>query len=148
MYRSWAYILMIAATLVGVVALLWPSPPVRTIEDIAPVQREAAPARAEAPPKAPKAPKPAPAAKAPPKPAPPAVVDRMPAANTLAKRAAPVLQNGLQPNLFGKPAGERPTPPPAAKPPARPGAPVSARPVLPPRPAPEGERPGGDAAER
>lgn len=147
MYRSWAYILMIIATLVGVVALLWPSPAVRTIEDIASVEREAPPVRAEAPAKAPKAPKPAPAAKAPAKPVPPPVVDRMPTANTLAKRAAPVLQNGLQPNLFGKPAGEAP-PPPAAKPAARPGAPVSARPVLPPRSAPGADRPGVDAVER
>jgi hypothetical protein len=147
MYRSWAYILMIAATLVGVVALLWPSPPVRTIEDIASVE-QAAPARAEAPAKAPKAPKPAPAAKAPAKPAPPPVVDRMPAANTLAKRAAPVLQNGLQPNLFGKPAGEAAPPAAVAKPAAKPGAPVSARPVLPPRPAPGADRPEGAAAER
>lgn len=145
MYRSWAYILMIAATLVGVVALLWPSPPARTIEEIVPAAREAAP-RVEAPAKAPKTPKPQPAAKAPAKPAPP-VVAKMPAANTTAKRAAPVLQNGMQPNIFGKPAGEGPTPPP---PPSagRPGSPVSARPVLPPRPGPDAGRSKAETAPR
>lgn len=146
MYRSWAYILMIAATLVGVVALLWPSPPARTIEEIVPVAREAAP-RAEAPAKAPKAPKSPPAAKTPAKPAPP-VVAKMPAANTTAKRAAPVLQNGMQPNIFGKPAGEGPTPPPPPPSAGRPGSPVSARPLLPPRPGPDAGRPKTETAPR
>jgi hypothetical protein len=35
MVRSWAYILMFAATLAGLVALVWPSPQVQTIEEIA-----------------------------------------------------------------------------------------------------------------
>jgi hypothetical protein len=140
MYRSWAYILMIGATLIGMVALLWPSPVVRTIEDTA-ATVDAAPSRADGAGKSGKAPKAASAAKPPAKPVapPPAVVGKMPAANTTIRRAAPVLQNGLQPNMFGQPAGERPTPPPA--PAVRPGAPVSARPVIPPRPAPPAANP-------
>lgn len=141
MNRSWAYILMIVATLVGVVALLWPSPDVLTIAEVAPAPREAAAPRSEVPARAPKAAKPAPAAKAPAKPAPaaPPVVSHMPSASTLAKRATPQIQNGMGPNLFGKPVGEAPPHPSPVPPPPgpRPGAPVSARPVLPPRPAPE-----------
>lgn len=145
MYRSWAYILMIVATLVGVVALLWPSPTVHTIAQVAPAPREAAPARAEAPAKAAKAAAKAAPAKAAAKPAapppPPPVVSHMPSASTLAKRATPQLQNGMGPNLFGRPVGEVPnvTPPPTPPPPPgqRPGAPASARPILPSRPSPE-----------
>lgn len=143
MNRSWAYILMIVATLVGVVALLWPSPNVLTIAEVAPAPREAAAPRAETPARAPKAAKSAPAAAtAPVKPAPPPpppVVSHMPSASTLAKRATPQIQNGMGPNLFGKPAGEAPPHPSPAPPPPgpRPGAPASARPVLPPRPAPQ-----------
>jgi len=133
MYRSWAYILMIVATLVGVVALVWPSPTVRTIEDIASLSRDAAPARAEAPAKTPKAAKAA-AAKPAPKPAPPPppAVAHMPAATTLAKRSAPVLQNGMQPNIFGQPVGTPSPAAPSAGP--KPGPPASARPVVSPRP--------------
>lgn len=112
MYRSWAYILMVGATLAGMVGLLWPSPKVMTIEDIAMPARSAS--RAEAPAKAPKAPGKSPAKPArteaapasPAAPAPPAVVERMPAQTTTTKRAGPVLQNGLQPNMFGKPAAK------------------------------------------
>lgn len=139
MYRSWAYILMIVATLVGVVALLWPSPAVRTIEDIATIQHAESAPRAEPAAKSAKsATKPAAAPKPAPKPAaPPSVVQKMPAPTTSARRAAPVLQNGLQPGLLGQPAGEwaKPPVPPSAA--ARPGAPVTARPTVPPRPSPE-----------
>lgn len=136
MYRSWAYILMVMATLVGVVALLWPSPQVRTISEIASVPREEP--RVEAPPKPPKPAIKPPQPKTPPKPAAapaaPAVVRKMPAPNTTTRRAAPVLQNGLEPNMFGKPAGQAPdlVPPPA---PPRPGG-LTARPVPPPPPPP------------
>jgi hypothetical protein len=138
MYRSWAYILMVVATLAGVVGLLWPSPQVRTIEDIAMPARSAP--RAEAPAKAPKAPGKSPAK--PPRveaPAPPAVVKRMPVQTTSTKRAGPLLENGLQPNMFGRPVGadilDRGDPPGAAPP--KPGNPSSARPPSPPRPSTE-----------
>lgn len=130
MYRSWAYIVMAVATLTGVVALLWPSPTVRTIEEIAMPVR---PPRAEAPAKQPKAAAKAAASAKAAKPAPPAVLNRVAPRNTATKRAAPVLQNGLQPNMFGKPAGQGvgsggpPTSPPPAK-----GA-VTARPLVPGR---------------
>lgn len=145
MYRSWAYILMAAATLAGMVALLWPSPQVRTIEEIAAPVR-AAP-RAEAPAKAPKPPAKASQAKPKPEaaPAPPAVIKKMPAQNTTTRRSAPVLQNGLQPNMFGRPIDEgvQTFPPPAppaigaARPPARPTPPGAApAPERPPRTPP------------
>ena len=137
MYRSWAYILMVAATLVGVVALLWPSPQQRSIEDLASVSREASP-RAEAPPKAAK-PSAKPGAKSAAKPAaavPPAVVKRVPQSNTVTRRGGAMIQNGIQQGPFNQPIPESalpPAPPGAATPP-KPGAPVSARPLVPPRP--------------
>jgi len=138
MYRSWAYILMVVATLAGVVGLLWPSPAVRTIEDIAMPTRTAP--RAEAPAKAPKAAGKSPAkpARTEPAPAPPAVVKKMPPQTTATKRAGAVPQNGLQPNMLGQSANEgildRKVPAPAAPP--QPGAVVPPRPFM-PRPAPE-----------
>ncbi|MFN2428126.1 MAG: hypothetical protein ABR587_16955, partial [Candidatus Binatia bacterium] len=140
---SWAYILMVGATLAGVVGLLWPSPAVRTIEEIAMPSR--APARAEAPAK----PKPAPKAAAKPvrpEAAPPAVVKRMPAQTTATRRAGPLLENGLQPSTFGKFPSEREAPGAAPMAPSRPGAPASARPIVPPRPA--SERPAPEPAAR
>jgi len=133
MYRSWAYILMMVATLAGVVGLLWPSPQVRTIEEIAMPVRNVP--RAEPPPKTPKpAAKPAAAAKRQePAPAPPAVVKRIPAQNTSTKRATPMLENGLQPPTFGKPEGRGAAPGAA---PSRPGTPGT-RPMPPPRPPAE-----------
>lgn len=136
MYRSWAYILMIIATLVGVVALLWPSPTVLTVAEVASPPREAAPARPEASAKPAKAAakagaaaaKSAPAAKSTAKPVPAPVVSHMPTASTLAKRAVPQLQNGMGPNMFGKPAGEGPKPSVVSTPPgAKPG--ITARPT-------------------
>ena len=105
MYRSWAYILMLVATLAGVVALVWPSPEVRTIEEIAMPARTAP--RSEAPAKPAKAAKAAQAAKPAPKPAapvPPAVAKHVPAPNTTTHRAGPVLEKGMPQNLLGKPA--------------------------------------------
>ena len=84
MLRSWGYILMVAATLVGVVALLWPGPPLRTVEQIA-IPERPAPTRSEPSPKAPKQS----AKPAPPKKAPPAVIERLPQKNTTTGRAAP-----------------------------------------------------------
>lgn len=129
MYRSWAYILMAVATLAGVVALLWPGPSVRTIEEISMPARPAP--RAEVPARPNKATKPAKSSsRNTPKPAPPAVVERMPRQNTATRRAAPVLQNGLQPTMnLGNPDAIRagngtPRPPVAIRPlhPARPPA--------------------------
>jgi len=114
MYRSWAYILMVGATLVGVVALLWPSPEVRSIEDIASAARQPPP-RAESPAKPAKPPAKAAQAKAASKAAaeaPPAVVKRIPPQNTSTKRAGPLLQNGLQPGIVINP-NVPPTPAPA-----------------------------------
>jgi len=154
MYRSWAYILMVVATLAGVVGLLWPSPSVRTIEEIA-MPARSAPARAEAPAKAAKAAgKPAqgakPAARAEAAPAPPAVVKRMPPQTTSTKRAgAAVPQNGMQPNMLGNPPGEGMLGrggPAAAAPPARPGGAITPRPLNPPRPSTE--QPSRDPAAR
>jgi hypothetical protein len=123
MYRSWAYILMIAATLVGIVALLWPSPQVQTIEEIASVSHDNTP-RPEPPPRPAKPvaksaqAKPKPVAAAP---APPAVLKKMPAPNTTTKRAGPLVQNGLEPQaMFPKP-DERPKP--GTTPPPRPPLP-------------------------
>lgn len=128
MYRSWGYILMFAATLAGVVALLWPTPPVRTIDEITMPARPAT--RPEPPSKPPKqAAKPSPPK---PKPAPPAVVDRMPQQNTTTRRGAAVPQNGLQPNMFGQPTGagvlDR------GAPPSAPAPAITARPTTPPPP--------------
>jgi hypothetical protein len=134
MYRSWAYILMILATLVGIVALVWPSPQVQTIEQIASVTRDVAP-RAEAPAKAPKSPAKAQAkAKPAAEPAPPAVLKKMPAPNTTTRRAGPLLQNGLEvPAVI--PEQKSPPPPPSR------GGQMTTRPPLPPRP-PAATRPG------
>lgn len=104
MGRSWAYILMVAATLAGAVALLWPSPQVPTIEVIA--VPEKAP-RAEAPARAPKAAasRPTQGAKAPKAEAPEAPAKRIPPMNTSTRRTEPAINNGLQqPNFLGKPA--------------------------------------------
>ncbi len=120
MYRSWGYILMFAATLAGLVALLWPAPPVRTIEEITmparPAPRSEAPSKPARQPSKPVPPKPAP------KPAAPAVVERMPQQNTTTRRGTAVPQNGLQPGVFGQPvgAGDRAAPSPAAPPPSPP----------------------------
>ena len=141
MYRSWAYILMAVATLAGVVALIWPGPSVRTIEEISLPVRPAP--RAEAPARPNKAAKPAKSSsRNTPKPAPPAVVERMPRQNTATRRAAPVLQNGLQPTMnLGNPdamgAGKGT--------PAPPGAPVAIRPLHPARPP--AANPSTDARE-
>lgn len=101
MYRSWAYILMMVATLIGAVALVWPSPQVRTIEEIA--MTPPVPPRAETAGKSVKPVKPAPGAKPPSKAAaasaPPAVIKRIPPQNTSTKRAGPLLQNGMEPGL-------------------------------------------------
>jgi hypothetical protein len=144
MYRSWAYILMIAATLVGVVALLWPSPRVQTISQIQTAARDTAP-RPEPPSKPVK-----PAAKTPAKPAakptgmpaaPPSVLKKMPSSNTTTERATPgraVPDNGMQPGAFenlrnAQNAGKPPSP--QARPPqnTRPGN-LPPRPALPSRP--------------
>src|SRR5688572_13609435 len=100
MVRSWAYILMIAATLAGLVALVWPSPEVQTIEEIA-MPARTAPTRAEPPPKPSK-----PAAKSPqggkrdtpPAPAPAAVAKKMPAPNTTTRRQLAQPDNGINPS--------------------------------------------------
>jgi hypothetical protein len=143
MYRSWAYILMVVATLAGVVGLLWPSPQVRTIEDIAMPARSAP--RAEAPAKAPKA-----AGKSPAKPpraepaaAPPAVVKRIPPQTTSTKRAGPVLQNGLQPGILSR-MPIAPTPDRGGSAGAAPPKPGS---TAPPRP-PSMSRPSADQGAR
>ena len=124
---------MILATLVGVVALVWPSPQVQTIEQIASVEREAPraePARAAKPAaKAPARDKAKPAAA----PAPPAVVAKMPAPNTTTRRSGALMHNGLAPPMEVKPGDNTPDKPATAKPPgARPVSP--ARPATPPRP--------------
>lgn len=135
MYRSWAYILMILATLVGVVALVWPSPQVQTIEQIASVTKDVAP-RAEPPAKAAKpaarAAQASKAAKPAAAPAPPAIVKKMTAPNTTTRRAGPLLQNGLEVPPLGKPLADRA---PSDEPPKL-AAPATARPPVPPRPAP------------
>jgi len=138
MYRSWAYILIVMATLVGIVALLWPSPQVRSIEEIASAAKE--PPRGEAPAKSAKPgakqPSSKPAAKpATPAPAPPAVVKKMPAPNTTTRRAGPLMQNGLEPNPFAGLAGPGGAVGGAAPPPplGKPGP--AARPINPSRPA-------------
>lgn len=142
MGRSWAYILMVAATLAGAVALLWPSPQVPTIEEIA--MPEKAP-RAEAPARAPKAAaaRPAQGAKAPKAEAPEPAAKRIPPMNTSTRRTEPVVTNGLQqPNFLGKPPGD-------AKAAADPKAAADAK-APPPKPAggglfgrpkPESDRP-------
>lgn len=131
MYRSWGYILMFAATLAGVVALLWPTPPVRTIEEIAMPTRPA-PARPEPPAKQPKQASKPPAPKPPPaKPAPPAVVGRMPQQNTTTRRGAAVPENGLQPNTASP---SRPGVPDRGPPPPKPV--ITPRPVNPSSPPP------------
>jgi hypothetical protein len=152
MYRSWAYILMVVATLAGVVALLWPSPPVRTIGEIAMPARGAA-VRAEAPAKAAKSAQGGAkqGARAEPAPVPPAVLKRIPLQNTSTKRAGPPVQNGLQPNNSGKPPAEGARlggQAPAARPPARPGTAVTARPAAPSRPSPPPEKPSRQPAPR
>jgi hypothetical protein len=143
MYRSWSYILMVVATLVGLVALLWPSPQVfHVAEDAPPAQvRPAAPPRAEAPPA--KAPKGGAKAAGPKAPEPPPVAKKVPPQNTTAKRLAPTAPGGMQPNLFGKPGpeGAKPGAPPpkpsgAAKPSAGPRPPGT-----PPRPTTGAARP-------
>ena len=143
MYRSWAYILMVVATLAGVVALLWPAPPLRTIADLATDARPVA--KAEAPAKPIKAGSKAgqgvkasaPAKPTPPPPVAAAVAKKVPAPTTLGHRAGPVLQNGLEHDMFGKPI-ETGTAPgsPAAGAPIPPRPPGSAMKALPPRPAP------------
>ncbi|HEY2774765.1 MAG TPA: hypothetical protein VGK20_12025 [Candidatus Binatia bacterium] len=155
MYRSWAYILMVIATLVGIVALVWPSPQVRTIEEIAMPSAGHTPVpHAEAAGKAPKnagramqnkpnakgsAAAGAGAGKTPPAAAAPAptVVTHLPASNTTTRRAAPIIQNGMQPNMFGKPVedGTRHEGGAPAVPPAKPS--LLQHPVLPPRPGPQ-----------
>lgn len=132
MYRSWAYILMIMATLAGVVGLLWPSPPVRTIQEIAMPARgggkKAGRPAARTPSKPPR-PRAAP-------PAPP-VVRRMPSHTTSSRRGAAVPQNGMQPSPFAQLSTRDSAEPsrPAAAQPRPPGAPGPGR-----RPAP-GARP-------
>ena len=130
MVRSWAYILMFAATLAGLVALVWPSPKVQTIEDIA------APART-APPRAETAAKPAkasqkspPSAKREPAPPPAAVAKNMPAPNTTTRRQLAQPENGMQPSPFeaAKEAAKE-----AAR--AKPTNPPPASSAAPPRPA-------------
>ena len=138
MYRSWAYILMVLATLVGIVALLWPSPEVQTIEQIAAVTRDVAP-RTEPPPKPAKPVAKAqgkPAAKPAPPPPPPPVVKQMPAPNTTTHRAGPLVQNGMDQGVFGQ--LNQPGPgitPPQPPPPGAPSPGMAARPPLtPPHP--------------
>jgi hypothetical protein len=143
MVRSWAYILMIAATLAGVVALVWPSPEVQTIEEIAMPARAPAP-RAEAPQKpakaAAKAAQPAKKEAAPP--AAPAVVKDMPAPNTTTKRQYSKPDNGMQPSPFSRTGSESATGRPAEPPkPANPSAPHGA-PPRPPMPFKPGATPG------
>lgn len=125
MRRSWAYVLMIVATLAGGSALLWPLPPTVQIEEVSlpTAARPASPARPDAP---------APRNKAAGKPAAgppggaakqeaPALVKRFPTQNTALKRLAPPPRPGA--------AGAAPVVPPAP----RPGA------ALPPRPPAEHE---------
>src|SRR6187402_2003305 len=104
MVRSWAYILMFAATLAGLVALVWPSPQVQTIEEIAMPVRTAPP-RAEPPPKAAKqsAKTPQKREAQPPAPPVPAAVKNMPAPNTTTKRQLAQPENGMQPSQFSRP---------------------------------------------
>jgi hypothetical protein len=143
MIRSWAYILMFAATLAGVVALVWPSPQVQTIEEIAMPVRTAPP-RAEPPPKAAKATAKTPpsARREPPAPAPPAVVKKMPAPNTTTRRQLAQPDNGMQPSPLNRIAEEA-----ARTPPPAPSGPKTA----PPRPAfpfKPGESPTREPAAR
>ena len=131
MVRSWAYILMFAATLAGLVALVWPSPKVQTIEEIA------APART-APPRAETAAKPAKAAqkspssakREPASPPPAAVAKKMPAPNTTTRRQFAQPENGMQPSPF-EAAKEAAREAERAKPPNPPPSSAAA----PPRPA-------------
>ncbi len=144
MYRSWAYILMIFATLVGIVALVWPSPQVQTIEEIASVAPASAP-RAEAPVRPAKPVAKAAQAKAKPaapEPPPPPVVKKMPAPNTTTRRAGPLVQNGLEPQVpINRPEDKPVTPPPPrtfGSPPhpsgSAPPRSMATRPPLSPRP--------------
>ena len=124
---------MILATLVGIVALVWPSPQVQTIDEIASVPRDNTP-RAE-PPARPAKPvakgaQPKAKAAAAPAPAPPAVLKKMPAPNTTTKRAGPLVQNGLEPQVPIKPDGSGV----ATAPPVRPPGLMQGRPQVPPRP--------------
>jgi hypothetical protein len=134
MVRSWAYILMIAATLAGLVALVWPSPQVQTIEEIAMPVRTA-PTRSEP------APKPAkPAAKSPqggkrdtpPAPAPATVAKKMPAPNTTTRRQLAQPDNGMNPtplsNLSKNPPPADTGAPPRPAMPFRPGTTPSREP--------------------
>lgn len=137
MVRSWAYILMIAATLAGVVALVWPSPEVQVIEEIAMPARAPAP-RAEAPQKpakaaANKAPQAAKKEAAPV----PAVVKDMPAPNTTTKRQYAKPDNGMQPSPFSRTGSEGAKPAEPARPPSSHGAPPR-----PPMPFKPGTTPG------
>jgi len=94
MRRSWAYVVMIVATLIGGSVLLLPLPPTVQIEEVAPsAGKSAAPARPESPPPPqPRAKAPARAAgqaSTPPPQEPPAAVKRFPTQNTALKRLAP-----------------------------------------------------------
>src|SRR5688572_23878073 len=127
MVRSWAYILMFAATLAGLVALVWPSPEVQTIEEIAAPARTA-PARSEPAPKPAKATaaKTPPASKKEPAPAPATVAKKMPAPNTTTRRQLAQPDNGMQPSPLSRVKEAQkaaPTPPGATNAPSRaPGA--------------------------
>jgi hypothetical protein len=141
MVRSWAYILMVAATLAGLVALVWPSPKVQTIEEIAMPVRTA-PTRAEPASKPAKtAARTPPAAKREPAPAPTpaAVAKKMPAPNTTTKRQFAKPDNGMQPSPFqgvpkdAAPPSKNPAPadtgaPPRAAMPFKPGTTPSRNP--------------------
>jgi len=122
MRRSWAYVLMIVATLVGGSALLWPLPPTVRIEEMAlPAAKPVASPRPEISPARNRAAAKAAAGAAPPgaaaKQEAPALVKRFPTQNTSLQRLAP-------PPRPGADAGGTPMLPAAP----RPGAALPTRP--------------------
>jgi hypothetical protein len=142
MVRSWAYILMVAATLAGVVALVWPSPKVQIIEDIA-MPVKSAPARAEPPAKPAKAASKPAKRETEPAPAPAAVVKKMPAPNTTTRRQIAQPDNGMKPSPLNRLAED------AAANPPRPPAPASREaPPRPNMPFKPGSKPERDPAAR
>lgn len=123
MRRSWAYVLMIVATLAGGSALLWPLPPTVRIEEVY-VPGAARPAPSPRPEAASsprnKGASRAGSAAAAAKPEPPAVVKRFPVQNTSLKRLTPQPRPGE--NAGGVAVPSQAAPRPGAAMPPRPPA--------------------------
>lgn len=147
MHRSWAYILMIVATVVGGSVLLWPLPPTVQIQDVQAPEKTAPPPRAESA----AAPRNKAAGKQPGGPAKqeaaPEVVKQFPAQNTVSKRLGPPPRPGAE---AGKPAPMAAPRPGAATPerkwgvpppPPRPGTGAPPRPASPPSRPPGADKP-------